>query len=310
MPGYPGGIPSMMSGYPSGTTPAADSLPVTADIMRAYADLIKANQEASIIKEESELMHLETLKKRAETKSYIESITPSWTQRQAKITRNVVARAQTTTNPNEICSGNSLNILLNDLRKWRGSKVTSNPILLGEDVLENINVTAKNGNFGLLRNGGAFTWPAALSLHGIVSKEDRKDIEDKAQVLVQEACSNNIPQKTLADLKKFLNGTAEKLARRVDDIPAGQYLECKRFLNHFTAACRALENGEALSYFKFRKWISGGKTIQDVVDYLVKEGLQFAAAVPGDEGAYRAIHSALAAYNLEISRPVSMSTNK
>ena len=311
MPGIvtSGGITSS-PGYTSGTYPAADSLPGTADLLRTYADLIKADQEARIIKAEAELLHLETVKKRAETKLYIESITPTWTQRQAKIARDVVARAQITTNPNEICSGNSLNVLLNDLRRLRGKKVTSNPIYLSEDVLENINVTAKNGNLGLLRNGGTFTWPSALTVQGMVSKEDRKYIEDKAQVLVQEACSNNVPRKTLADLKKFLNWTAEKLARRVDDIPAGQYLEGKRFLNHFIAACRALENGEAVAYFKFRKWISGGKSIQDVVQYMAQEGLQFASAIPGDEGAYRATHSALAAYDLEISPSVSVSNNK
>jgi hypothetical protein len=302
-----GGIPNM-PGYTSGSIPAAD--PGSADVMRAYADLLKADQEARIRSEEAKWMGLETIKKRAETELYIKSITPNWTEKQAKIANNVLARARITTNPNEISSGNSLNILLNDLRKVLGRKVASNSIYLSEEILENINVTAKSGNLGLLRNGGTFTWPRALTVQGMVSQEDRKDIEDKAQVLVQEACSNNVPRKTLAELKKFLNGTAEKLAQRVDDIPAGQYLEGKRFLNHFTAACLALENGEAPAYFKFRKWSSGGKTIQDVVDYLVKEGLQFAAAVPGDEGAYRAIHSALAAYDLEISRPVSMSTNK
>ena len=44
-----------------------------------------------------------------------------------------------------------------------------------------------------------------------------------------------------------------------------------------------------------------GKTIQDVVDYMVQEGLEFASAVPGDEGAYRALHSALASYNMQVN---------
>ena len=96
-----------------------------------------------------------------------------------------------------------------------------------------------------------------------------------------------------------------KIPKRINSTPAGDYLEAKRFLNNFEAACVALEKGEAVPYFRFQNWIDKGMTIQDVAGYMIREGLYFAPAVPGDEQAYRALHSALAAYDVEVHALVS-----
>lgn len=287
---------------------------VTADpanILRAMTEAAKGNQEAYILREEAEQMKLDTLKKRAETDNYIKSITPTWGERQAKIARDLLANAQNTTNPIEISSGRALNVLLNDLRKYIGKKsFSSTP--LGEDVLRRINVTAmeNHGNLGLLRNDGNFTWPHALTQKGITSAEDREEIESRARALLQQAALGYVPRNDLAELEGLLNAISTKLARKANEIPGAQYLDAKRFLHGFNAARIALETGEGPAYFKYQKWISGGKTIQDVVDYMVQDGLQFASAIPGDESAYRAVHSALAAYDMEVNQfvPLTLTT--
>jgi hypothetical protein len=188
-----------------------------------------------------------------------------------------------------------------------GKLPPSNPIPLGENVLRHINVTAKenHGNLALLRDYGRFTWPHALTAKGMVSPEDQMNIGLKAQTAVQEALRGSVPRETVADLKTALSAVGDKLIRKVNDIPGRDYLEAKRFLNNFDAACIALDNGEAVGYFNFQQWIGGGKTIQEVVDYLAREGLLFAPAIHEGESAYRAAHSALAAYDLDVSPPAS-----
>ena len=43
-------------------------------------------------------------------------------------------------------------------------------------------------------------------------------------------------------------------------------------------------------------WVARGKDVAELVNYMREQGLQFAAATPGDDAAYRALYNALAAY--------------
>jgi hypothetical protein len=293
------GAPSYMPG-PDGNGAAWTD---TADVMRAYAQIIKSAGEAQLLREEAELLRLEKLKQSAETRRYIESITPSWSEEQARIDGRRVDNARRTSNASEISSGRALNVLLGDLRNSMGKKVLVSQTSLGEDVLKHLNVTAKenHGNLALLRNDGNFSWPHALALKGTLSEEDRHAIRAKAQTALQQSALGYAAGKTLADLRNMLSSAREKLAKKVNEIPTPDYLEAKRFLNDFDAARIALENGEAVPYLNFQKWISGGKTIQEVVDYVLREGLLFASARPEDARAYRAMHGALAAYDAAVN---------
>jgi hypothetical protein len=138
-----------------------------------------------------------------------------------------------------------------------------------------------------------------------VSKEERETIELKARAAVQQAVQGNLPKSVLTGLRSFSNTTRERLFKRINSIPGSDYLEAKRFLNNFDAAVLALEKGETVPYFRFQNWIDKGKTIQDIADYMIREGLSFAPAVPGDEQAYRSLHSALAAYDMEVHQLVA-----
>ena len=50
------------------------------------------------------------------------------------------------------------------------------------------------------------------------------------------------------------------------------------------------------NYFN-QKWVAKGKTVAELIQNMTAAGLRFAPATPGDEGAYRALHFALVAYD-------------
>jgi hypothetical protein len=206
----------------------------------------------------------------------------------------------------EIVTGVPLNVLLDDLRRF-SSKIALSSTPLSEDILMHINVTTTehHGNLGLLRNGGKLSWPYALELDKVLSKTERNDMELKLQAAVQQAVQGNISRTCLAEVKELIGAAGDKLVRNGKVIPGGYYLDAKRFLDHLDAARIALENDEAPAYFKFHNWMRGGKTIQDVAGYMIREGLQFAPALPGDERAYRAVHSAFAAYDMAVHQEAS-----
>jgi hypothetical protein len=73
-------------------------------------------------------------------------------------------------------------------------------------------------------------------------------------------------------------------------------MKAKRYLNDLDSALRVLEDPNA-SKFANRKLAARGSTVSDLVAEMSGQGLRFAPAVPGDEGAYVALHRALVNYS-------------
>jgi hypothetical protein len=63
----------------------------------------------------------------------------------------------------------------------------------------------------------------------------------------------------------------------------------------------SLERGEALTQRNLQKWAAGGKNLHELVDYMIGNGLKVAAATPGDEFAYRVVHSGMVALNVAVN---------
>jgi len=292
--GLPGGgyfsiiPPQMAEGY---------TLMGTAQIMQAYGTVVTADQQARIIQEQAKQARIQTEKMRFDFEMYKRANTIPYSEEQRRIARNTLKRVQAAANPHEVANGKSLNILLHDLEGVLGKKIAAEPITMSEDVLKHVNVTTRNGNLGLLRNDGRFAWPPALL--ELLSAKEREEIEIQAQALVQKAINGVVPGNVLSDLQNTLENIGEKLLKKINVIPGDDYRIAKAFLADFNSARVGLgEPGNAVAYFNFQKWTTGGKSVQELVDYLVKNGLTFAPAVQGDEFAYRALQAGLAAYDI------------
>jgi hypothetical protein len=119
--------------------------------------------------------------------------------------------------------------------------------------------------------------------------------------LVQGATKGKIDPNLNRDFGGELDRAYDMVVKRVNEL-GPQYLDAKRFLSDLRDARKALEKGEAQHQAEFMRWVStGGKTVQDVVDYLISKGLKFAPAGMHDEAAYRAFFSALVAYNVALN---------
>jgi hypothetical protein len=311
-PGGGAGLPNPFSGggyggYPySFIPPEGYFLQGAASVMNAYGNVLTQQEQARLMREQALQAKLETAKKRFELELYIKANTPTYTEIQAKIAKDTLKRIQNTNNVSEIWSGRAPKILLDDLKnKVLTKKASVEAIPLSEEVLQHLNVTTKSGaNLGLLRTQGRFSWPTALA--DLLSREEREKIERYASEAVNKAQNGTDPGTNVPDLQQLLEKARETLLQKVNEIPTTQYIQAKRFLNDFDAAALALtQKNNAIQYFKFQKWASGGKTIQDVVDYMAKEGLEFAPAVQGDESAYQALNSALQAYNIAFNNQIA-----
>ena len=96
--------------------------------------------------------------------------------------------------------------------------------------------------------------------------------------------------------------------------PAGKPLPQKlvvKVSDEFDNAVVALDRGDATLNLDFQqKFAKGGKTVQELVEYMNSKGLKFAPATPGDERAYQALQTALAAHSLSVYGQVSSAATK
>ena len=112
-------------------------------------------------------------------------------------------------------------------------------------------------------------------------------------------------EETFLEFRDEIERLREDLVKKVNDIPTTPYLESKRFLQELYEATRALEQGEAVNQRAFQRWLEegkGGRSVQDLVDFMGKNALQFAPAASADEASYRAAYQALANYDLAMNQ--------
>jgi hypothetical protein len=297
------------SGYCISTTairyadPAASYLVGSADVMRSYGAVITSQENARLLNEASLQAGIDTRKKMFDLRTYIAANTPTYTQKAEQESTMILRRMQTNAKPGEIANGAALNTVLDALRKQVGPPRAGAPV--SEEVLASLNVTTSNHGIGRLRNGGKVGWPAALLQLTGAPKRDKVDAD--LQALVAGARKSQVDAKLLGEIRNDLNKTRDVLVNAVNDVPTGQYLDAKRFLNELVSSLVAVERGETVTQQRYQNFIEGGRSVHEVVEYLVRNGLRFGPATSNDEAAYRAFHSLLAEY-LADTGPAAMAS--
>jgi hypothetical protein len=293
-PYYPN--PYLPYGYGAGSV-----LMGAADVLRAYGSVINSQEQSRITRELGLQARLDTKKKKFDLEMYIKANTPTFTEEQAKIAKMTLKRIQTNSTEAEIVNGRALNLLLDDLRRHPGKKSSGvvDPLALSAEMLGHLNVTKNSTSLGILRNGGDITWPVVFQEY--FPADQLRDVAAQAKVLVKNAEKGKIDANVLKDLRIELDKMRDQLVKKLNEIPTSQYLDAKRFLNDFDEARIALERGEAMTQVQYQKWATGGKSLPQLVDYMIDNGLRFTTSTQGDEFAYRAVYSGMAAMDVALN---------
>lgn len=286
--------------------PVGGALMGLADVYRAYGTATINMEQARSLREQAIQAKLDTKRKRFELDMYLKANTPTLTEELTQVTRNTLRRIYGSSMPAEITSGKALNVMLDDARKFASRKVSIEHINLGEDVLRQLNVTASYVGIGLLRDEGKIHWSVAVK--ETVPVEQLKTLEVQARALVQGALTGNIDANVFRDFGTELDRTYDNLVKRVNDVAGPQYLDAKRFLSDLKDARTALGKGEAKRQAEYEKFIKGGKSVQDVIDFMINKGWHFGPATALDEASYRAFYSAFVVFDVALNTQGSAPT--
>jgi serine/threonine protein kinase len=208
----------------------------------------------------------------------------------------------------EIWSGKALNELLAKIQKLQGKQVKGPPVELDQEMLKRIHVKSgkEGGNIGPLMDvyeGRSLSWPPALLK--LQPPDDRERTETLTRDAVQEAVNGSVDAAKIRDLDASSRKLRELLQRHVGDVPPGDYIEAKRFLNNYDEALFALSQPGAGRYVT-TKFSAQSRTVDELVKHMTSQGLLFAPAANGDENAYLALQRAMGAYYTEAQVPESI----
>jgi hypothetical protein len=273
-----------------------------ADVINAQGRFMVNTQQAYLTREQVRSEHIATRRKIFDEYLYEREKMPTAEEERQRHQLEQLNRSRNNPPVTEIWSGKALNDILADLRKLPanapqgGQLVNIQQLPLDEEALKHINVTQGTGNIGLLKNEGRVSWPVALN--GPDFKEQRERINSLTQAAVRQAEFNgHVDPGTLTQLSSDVDNLQRQLRKNGGDLPFAAYTEAKGFLNNLDDGLAALRQPDVGNYFT-GKYALKAKTVPELVDHMRKQGLQFAPAVPGDEGAYVALHQALANYDL------------
>ena len=278
----------------------------TANLVGAYGKYEIDVNKARLLNQQVEQAKIDTRRRLFDEWRYERMHMPTAEDlRVARIERDL-ARARRQPPLTEVLSGKSLNDLLSHLKavQAKGGQ-QGNELRLDEEMLKKINVAPDGsaGNLGLLKReqaGSKLAWPAPL--RGEAFNTLRKDFAADADDAINRARINGkVDEELMKKLTADLQGLNDALEKNVVDLSPGQYIDAKRFLNLLGDAVRALQDANVAKYFD-RTYEARGKTVEDLVKYMSRRGLSFKSATPGDEAAYRALYTLLAAYDASMTR--------
>jgi hypothetical protein len=279
-PGYYPYYPPYGGGYWNGQAAALD----------AYGNLGIAQEQARVIREQSNQAKLVTKKKVLDLMAYERANTYWYSDEQADIQAKQIEAAMNNPPTQEITSGRTLNTLLPFLDKIFAAGYRGPTFPVEPGVVKAINVTtgSGNGSVGLLKDINTVQWPTALA----------GPTQEQLAAMLKQATDTALGGQPAPAAVQKISKTTDALEQELKvkcfqkhEVDTGEYLEGTRFLERVREATKALKQPDVA------QMLSGalgpqGDTVMGVVGSMASKGLKFAPAQPGQEGAYIAMYRA------------------
>jgi hypothetical protein len=271
-----------------------------AAMLDAYSNLGLSQEQARIVREQANQAKLDTKVKTIDVMAYERANKYWFSDEQADIKAKQVEAAMNSPPIQEVTSGRALNTLLYHLDRAMALGATAPMVPIDPQVIRSMNVTsgANGGNAGLLREVNSLQWPVATI------GPEQQELDQMLKQGTYEAMKGQVSPAAISKMNKDADTIQQQVRTKFykSEIDGSDYIDGNRFLEQVRSAIQALKQPNA------GKMIVGqlapqGQNVADVVQSMSTRGLSFAAALPGQEGAYVAMHKAFVNYGLAAGTP-------
>jgi hypothetical protein len=262
-----------------------------AALVNSYANYQVQSEQANLIREKAAAQKIANEKSVADMMRYEQSQRPTQAEQQAHLRQQELSAALDGATVSDIVWGQALNTLLPYLASLRKQGKGGTDVKLAPQVVAGLNIATPEGRTlaPILLATRADDWPQILrgpAQHTLVELL-QKAVKQAAAKKLDVGLVNRIRKETATFLEDFR-------ARYLDDkMNVTEFFAGKRFLEGLQRSYDTLMGPEVLSLLGVT---AAAETVDGLVQYLTARGLRFAAALPGQESAYIALHSAFVQY--------------
>jgi hypothetical protein len=288
--------------YPS--NPYGGYLSGKADLVNARANASVTYQQARLASNDAYNAELQTRRAVFNEAAYERGQTMNSQQVYEQKQIDALRRARNDPPLNEIWAADSLNAMFTDIKKAHAYGVRGPVVPLDPGTLKHINLTTgvTSSGPGILKDGPKLTWPVVLRDDRFQATRTVVDIQTAKAV--EQAKKGAVDPELISQVRETLETMKVILKQMVKDVSPGPYMDGKRYLGELDQSYVALKSPDVANYFNGR-WSAQGATVFDLVEYMTKNGLQFAPANSGDQSFYTAFYHSLLSYDLALSQTVS-----
>jgi hypothetical protein len=262
-----------------------------AAVMNAYANYQLQSQQADLIREKVAAEKIANEKRLADMTRYEQSQAPTQAELQARWREQELRDALDQPTSLDISSGRALNTLLPYLASLRTEGKGGTNVKLDPEVVAGLNVATPQGRTlgPILLATRADQWPQVLR------GPRQNSLVALLQKAVKQVAAKQLDTGLVDLLRKETATFREDLGTRFQDdkMSVTEFYWAKQFLEGLQQSYDTLLAPEALALLGVT---AAAETVDDLVQYMTARGLRFAAALPGHEAAYIALHSAFVQY--------------
>ena len=280
--------------------PYGSNLNGGASVISAQGQYLNDRQNALLTRQQVKQSEIDTQRRIFDERMYELANTPSQNQIREGNRQLQVQRALSAPPINEIASGYSINTLLTNSQLMTSPGATPPMVPIPDNILAKINVTPMSStgtpaSTAMLKFGGKLSWPFALQTNEFASV--RKSVDTSFAKSVEQFNAGQIDADLIISLSKTLTTLQARVKGMAGQIDGPDFIEARKFLNQLESSVTALKDPELSKTINAASKIKGAN-VAEVIDYMSRNGLKFAPAMTGEEGAYFALHQAFASYNV------------
>jgi hypothetical protein len=267
-----------------------NALSGAADVVSAQGNLMVSQQQAFQMREQYHQMKIQTRRMNFDEYLYERALKPTEEDERERQRLEDLRRSRNNPPLTEILTGIALNRLLLAIQQQQSQGVKGQDVPIDDDTLRHINFTAgqTSGSIGLLKAGARLQWPDALMNDPFTT--DRQALDKLAGEAVKQLQYGPADFATRKAMDRATDQLQIQLKSNIQEISSTDYIAAKRYLNELANTIKAIGNPDVA------RWTAQGRTVAALTANMTQNGVKFAAASPGDEAAYNAMHGALVAY--------------
>jgi hypothetical protein len=288
------GVP-YVNPYGGGLTGAANAINAQGQFQIQY-------QQSRLMAQDVERSKIDTKRAQQEQWLWERNNLPTLEDNRQRDQRELLRQVLNDPPSTQIWNGDALNRILTAIQQVvpPGAPVPMVPLAPGLTARLSVTTGTTVSGIGLLKNGYKLQWPFALQ--GDAFTPLRTDIDKQIKTAYEQVSTGQVEAAVITKLLSDLDQLSALLKDMIEEMTPNQNIDGNRYVRELRSTVTALQQPNVAMFFAANR-VSPADSVGQLVQNMSAQGQTFAPAVPGNEPAYTALHTAMVSFFKALTQP-------